>query len=501
MQPRLLARHVGNLLAIVGLAMLIPALYALLAGEDAAWWAFVASSALAVAAGAALRFRTPAEELHIRTAVGVVTLGWAAAAAVSALPFALSGATPHWADALFEAFAGVTATGATVITGLEAQPRAVLLWRSLLQWFGGMGIVVLFVSVFPRIGMGAIQLFRAEVPGPQPEKILPRLSETAKLLWGIYGGLTAAAAALLLLAGLEPFDAVNHALTAVSTGGFSTRSAGVAALNNPAAEVVLTLFMFLGATNFMLQYRLFRHGDWRAARRDAEFRLYAALALGGGLLIAMALWAGPGGGAPDGAGGAAAARTPPGEALRRGLFHSVSMLSTTGFAAADYTLWPGLAQAVLFLLMFSGGSAGSTAGGPKVVRVLLAAKHGWGEIQRVLHPRSVRMARMGDAPVPAPVFSAVAAFLFLYMLTWFVSIVALAALGVPFPDAAGAAISALGNIGPGFGAIGPAHTFAPFSSAAKVYLSLLMLVGRLEVLSVFVLFRPDFWDRRRHRRA
>src|SRR5690606_8921072 len=171
------------------------------------------------------------------------------------------------------------------------------------------------------------------------------------------------------------------------------------------------------------------------------------------------------------------------------------------FAAADYTLWPALAQAVLFLLMFSGGSAGSTAGGLKVVRVLLAAKHGWGEIQRVLHPRSVRMARMGDAPVPAPVFSAVAAVLFRPMLAWCVGVGPLPALGGPFPDAAGAAVPALGNLGPGFGAIGPAHTFAPFSSAAKVYLSLLMLVGRLEVLSVFVLFRPDFWDRRRHRRA
>ena len=255
--------------------------------------------------------------------------------------------------------------------------------------------------------------------------------------------------------------------------------------------------MFLGATNFMLQYRLFRFGDWRGMRDDAEFRLYAALAAGGGLFIAASLWAGNGGEALPPAG---AALPSGGGALRHGFFHAVSIMSTTGFAAADYTLWPALAQAVLFVLMFVGGSAGSTAGGPRVARVLFAVKHGWGEIQRVLHPRAVRVVRMGDAPVPASVFAAVAAFIFVYMVTWFVSIVVLAAVGLPFPDAAVAAISALGNIGPGFGAVGPAETFAAFSPTAKLYLALLMLVGRLEVLNVFVLFRPEFWDRRPHRR-
>lgn len=485
MQLRILVRHVGNLLAIVALTMLVPVVFAWWADEAAARTAFLVSAAVTASVGLVLRIRTEEEELNVRTAVGVVTIGWAAAAVASALPFLLLGA--HWSDALFEAVAGVTTTGATAINELEWQPRALLLWRSMLQWFGGMGIVVLFVSVFPQLGIGAIQLFRAEVPGPQPEKLLPRLSETSKLLWGIYGLLTGLAALLLMLTGLAPFDAINHALTTVSTGGFSTRSAGMAAFASPAAEIVVIVFMFLGAMNFVLLYRLIRFGDFRAVRRDEEFRLYTTFALVGGLLMAASLWLGQ--------------RVPVGAAVRHGLFQAVSIMTTTGFAAGDYTLWPPLAQAVLFVLMFVGGSAGSTAGGPKVVRILVALKHGVGEMRRLLHPRVVRVVRIGDAPLPTTVFAAVTAFLFVYMTTWFVSIIVLGALGVPLADGIVAAISALGNIGPGFGAIGPTETFSDFSPAAKLYLSLLMLVGRLEMLSVFVLFQPEFWDRRPKRRV
>lgn len=485
MQPSVLVRHVGNVLLLVAVAMLIPAAYALLAGEASAGNAFLLSTVFTAAVGIALRVRTTDEELSVRTALGVVTLGWTAAGVASALPLGLLGLS--WVDALFEAVSAVTATGATVLHDVEGQPRALLLWRSVLQWFGGVGIIVLFTSVFPRLGIGAIQLFRAEVTGPHPEKLLPRLSESSKLLWVIYGLLTAAAAVLLVLAGMPVFDAINHALTTVSTGGFSTRNAGVAAFGSAAVEMVITLFMFLGATNFMLLYRVLRLGDWRAARGDAEFRLYVGLIVAGGLLIAAALWL--------------QHAESPGEALRHGLFQAAAVVSTTGFAAADYTLWPHLAQAVLFVLMFIGGSAGSTAGGPKVIRILVAVKHGAGEILRLLHPRSVRVVRVDDEPVPQPVFAAVTAFLFVYMGTWFVSIVVLAALGLSLPDAAVAAISALGNIGPGFGNIGPTDTFSGFAAPVKVYLMLLMLVGRLEVLSVFVLLLPGFWDRLPTRRV
>lgn len=484
MQPRLLAHHVGNLLLIVAVAMLVPAAYGSLAGEGESSALFLLSGAITAVVGALLRVRTPEDALNIRTALGVVTLGWAGAGVASALPLWLSGLP--WVDAFFEAVSGVTTTGATAVSNVETLDRSLLLWRSMLQWLGGMGIVVLSASVFPRLGIGAIQLFRAEVSGPQPEKLLPRLSETSKLLWRLYALLTAAAALLFWRAGMPIFDAVNHAMTTVSTGGFSTRSEGIATFQSPAVETVATVFMFLGATNFMLLYRVFRRGQWRALL-DEEFRLYFAFVAGGGLLIAASLWL--------------QHAEPLGTAVRRGLFQVASVISSTGFAAADFTSWPPLAQAVLFLVMFVGGSAGSTAGGPKVIRILIALKHGVGEIRRMLHPRSVRVVRLADAPVANEAFAAVTAFLSVYMVTWFGSIVVLSALGLSVSDAAAVAISTLGNIGVGFGAMAPTETLAGLSAGAKLYLSFLMLAGRLELLSVFLLLQPEFWARGPRRRV
>ena len=485
MQLRLLVYLVGRITLLVGISMLVPLVYALVSGDGSAR-AFALSVACVLVLGG-LMARPAEAELDGRTALGVVTLGWAAAGVAGALPFWFAGVFPHWTDALFESISGFTTTGATVMTNLAAQPRALLLWRSLLQWLGGMGIIVLFMSVFPRLGIGAGQLFRAEVPGPQPEKILPRVAESARVLWLIYLGLTVAAALLLRLTGLAWFDAVNHALTAVATGGYSTHDAGVAAFANPWAETVLLLCMFLGGTNFFLQYRLFRFGDWRAAATDREFWVYSALLLGAGLLIALDLrW-------ETGAGW--------GSVLRTGLFQAVSIMTTTGYTVADYTRWPALSQAALFALMWVGGSSGSTSGGPKVVRWIVLVKHGFHELSRLLHPRAVQVLRIGDRNVPERVISAVSGFVVLYVIMWFASTVVLAGMGLDAVTAAAAAIASLGNIGPGFGALGPAHTFAGLAPGAKLFLSFLMLVGRLEVLVVLVLFHPAFWELRPRRGA
>lgn len=485
MEPRLLAHLVGRLVFLLGLFMLVPAAYALLAGEGTAA-AFGLSAALVLLPSLVLA-RPVDQELDIRTALGVVTFGWAAASLAGALPFWLAGAVPHWADAVFESVSSFTTTGATVLTGLAARPRSLLLWRSLLQWLGGMGIIVLFVSVFPRLGLGSGQLFRAELPGPSPEKLLPRLAENARMLWILYAALTAAAALLLRLTGIEWFDAINHALTTVATGGHSTRDAGVLAWANPWAEGVLLLFMFLGGTNFYLQYRLFRFGDWRTAAADREFWAYTGLMAAAGVFIALDLYWETGTGL--------------GKGLRLGLFQAVSVMTTTGHTAADYTLWPALSQALLFALMWVGGSAGSTSGGPKVVRWLVLVKHGFQEISRLLHPRSVQVLRVGERTVSERVVSAVGGFLVLYVIIWFISVVVLAGMGLDPVSAAAAGIASLGNIGPGFGAIGPGHTFAAFSPAAKLFMAFLMLVGRLEVLVVLVLLHPAFWERRPRRRA
>ncbi len=486
MQPLLLLRLIGRILVMIGLFMLIPFAYALAVADPTAR-AFGWSAAHALVAGWLLGRIRADEELEPRTAIAVVTLGWAAAGVAGALPFWFAGVFPHWADALFESVSGFSTTGATVMMDLDHQPRALLLWRSLLQWLGGMGIIVLFVSVFPRLGMGSQQLFRAEVPGPAPEKLLPRVAESGRMLWVIYLALTAAAALLLLGTGVSGFDAVNHALTAVATGGYSTHDASVAAWNNPLAEWVLILFMFLGGTNFVLQYRLFRHGDWRTAAGDREFWTYAGLLAAASLAIAVDLHLETGSGL--------------GGSLRPAVFQAVSVMTTTGYTSEAYTLWPALSQAVLFVLMWVGGSAGSTSGGPKVIRLLVLVKHGLKEINQVLHPRAVQIVRIGDRPVSERVFAAVAGFVFLYLTAWFVSVVVLAATGLDVVTATSAAIASLGNIGPGFGAIGPGHTFAPLPAAAKLYLSFLMIVGRLEVLFVLVLFHPAFWERRTRRRV
>lgn len=486
MQPLLLAHLVGRLVFLVGLCMLIPLAFALATGDPTVR-AFGLSAALVLTAGFALARIPLAEELEARTAIAVVTLGWAAAGVAGALPFWFSGVFAHWTDALFESVSGFTTTGATVMTHIAAQPRAILLWRSLLQWLGGMGIIVLFVSVFPGLGIGSVQLFKAEVPGPAPEKLLPRVAESGRLLWGIYLALTAAAVALLLLAGLDWFDAVNHGLTSVATGGYSTYDASVAAFANPLAEWVLVLFMFLGGTNFVLQYRLFRLGDWRAVVADREFWTYTGLLLGASLLVTLDLHR------ETGAGVLAC--------LRPAVFQAVSVMTTTGYTTASYDRWPPLSQAVLFVLMWVGGSAGSTSGGPKVIRLLVLVKHGIKELNRLLHPRAVQVLRIGDRPVSEQVFAAMAGFVFLYLTLWFASVVVLAGLGLDLVTAASAAIASLGNIGPGFGAIGPGHTFAGLSPAVKLYLALLMIIGRLEVLIVLVLFHPAFWERRVRRRV
>ena len=476
----------GRLVFLLGLCMLIPLAFAAATGDPTAR-AFGVSAASVIAVGFAMG-RIPLDgELEARTAIAVVTLGWAAAGVVGALPFWLSGIFPHWTDALFESVSGFTTTGATVMANIAAQPRALLLWRSLLQWLGGMGIIVLFVSVFPRLGIGSVQLFRAEVPGPAPEKLLPRVAESGQLLWVIYLALTAAAAALLLLTGLDWFDAVNHALTAVATGGYSTRDTSVAAFANPMAEWVLVLFMFLGGTNFVLQYRLFRLGDWRAVAADREFWTYTGLLLAASVFIMADLHLKTGAGIW--------------ESLRLGVFHAVSVMTTAGFTTASYDLWPPLSQAVLFVLMWVGGSAGSTSGGPKVIRLLVLVKHGIKELNRLLHSRAVQVLRIGDRPVSERVFAAVAGFVFLYLTVWFASVLVLAGLGLDLVTAASAAIASLGTIGPGFGAIGPGHTYAALPPPAKLYLAFLMIVGRLEVLIVLVLFHPAFWEWRLRRRV
>lgn len=478
-------RHlVGSLVALFGAAMAAPFAYAAFTGEPVLL-AFGLPMTAALAAGWLLRRggkRAQAEEIGIHEVVLVVTGGWCAAALLGAAPFLLAGALPNPVDALFESVSGFTTTSATVFVDVEAQPRSILVWRALLNWLGGLGIVVLFVSLFPRPGSGGNQLFRTEMSSLATEKIRPRIRETARILWELYAGLTLAAALLLWAAGLPLFDAVLHALSTVSTGGFSTRNASLAAFSNPAAEVVAAVFMFLGATNFALLYRAVRRGEAAALLTNREFQAYAGVILGASLLAAAAL--ARQGGEPFGA------------ALRAAVFQVVSVISTTGFAIVDYTAWPPAAAAVLLTLMFVSGMSGSTAGGPKMIRIVIAAKHGMYGIVKLLHPRSVTQMRLGDLKVPEALTMSVGSFLFLYLLIFAASAVILSFAGLDPHTAAWTAIASLGNTGPAFGELGPFGSYAGLPAWVKLYLCFLMLAGRLEIYSVLILFFPSFWSRK-----
>lgn len=475
---------IGSLISLVGISMIAPLAYAVAVGEPTII-AFSVTCGFSLALGWMLRrggLVHQTEDIGIHEVMIVVVGAWCGAALVGAAPFFLSEVLPNPIDALFESVSGFTTTSATVFANVEVQPRSILIWRALLNWLGGLGIIVLFVSVFSRLGVGGNQLFRAEMSSLTTEKIRPRIHETAMLLWGLYTGLTAIAALLLWAVGIPLFDAVLHALSTVSTGGFSTRNTSMAAFANPGADVIITVFMFLGATNFALLYRCFRHGEAGALTRNREFQAFLGVALGAGLLVAMGLFS--------------TGQAHLGSALRVGMFQVVSIISTTGFATADYTWWPPQAVTVLFAAMFISGMSGSTAGGPKMIRIVIAAKHALNGIVKLLHPRSVLQMRLGDLKISDQLTMAVGSFLFLYLLVFVASFVILSFAGFDIATTASMAIAALGNIGTGFGTLGPFHNYALLPGWVKLYLSFLMLLGRLEIYSLFIVFLPSFWSRK-----
>lgn len=499
---RAVAGVLGALLAALGGVLLVPAGVAAVFGERAAAWAFAGTGVAALGLGTAVwvLLRPRAEDdLRVREAFAVVALAWALLSLVGAVPVALAAGLAY-TDAVFETVSGFTTTGASVLGGggnppVEAVGRGVLLWRSLAQWLGGMGIIVLGLAVLPILGVGGMQLFRAEVAGPAVDKLTPRVRQTAARLWGIYVGLTGLLA-LLLLPVLGPFDALNHALTTMATGGFSTRTESVAAFGSAYVETVLTLFMVLAGMNFALHAAVLRRGDLGAVWRSEEFRVYAGLLVLATAALALALWVPAAATLPEEVGlGEPIRFAALGDALRHAAFQAASILTTTGFAASDYERWPALGMGVVFLLFFIGGMAGSTAGGVKVVRVVLLLKNALREVQRLLHPQAVLPLRLDHRVVPPEVLRNVLSFAVLYIGLVFAGTGALAFLGVDLLTAFGASLSCAGNVGPGFGTVGPAETYAHLPAAGKWVLAALMLAGRLEIFTVLVLFVPGFWRR------
>lgn len=463
----------GRLLMTLAVALLVP-VAAALAIDRKAIVPFVVSSAIVGAAGllAQSAFRQQGQfRFGRREAILLVTSAWVTASIAGSLPYVMTHGAGFWIDALFESVSGFTTTGASVLPDPSAEPAAILLWRSLTQWLGGMGIIVLGIAVLPRLAVGGMELLGAEAPGPVTEKLTPRIAQTGKALWGIYALLTAIEAGVLYLLGMSVFDAINHAFATMATGGFSTQAASVAAYRSPAIEYVVTLFMVLAGVNFALHFKLLR-GRVGEVLRDAELRLYLGILAICTLLVSLNLvWA---------------AGRDWLDALRLSAFQVTTMVTTTGFATDDFDAWPAFSRALLFALMFIGGCAGSTGGSVKVVRVMIVCKKLLVDVKRFVQPNAVLPVRIGRRAVPDEVVASVTTFLIMFVSLFAIGGLALAAFGLDLVSALSASAACLGNIGPGFALFGPTQNFSAVAGPAKLVLVGLMIVGRLELYTVLV---------------
>ena len=480
MNPRAVLRVLGVVVAAVGVAMLPSAVFALVDGtRDLV--PFLISAGVSLAAGFGLVAGTRGRvDLGVRDGFAIVSFGWLGCAVFGAMPFFLSGVCPNPVDALFESMSGFTTTGATIFEDIEALPRGILFWRSMTHWLGGMGIVVLSVAVLPALGVGGMQLFRAEVPGPSADRLSPRIQNTAKILWGVYVGLSAAEAILLTVGGMNWFDSLCHTFGTMATGGFSTKNASIGHYDSAYIHAVVTVFMFLAGANFSLHYWLLKRRFTHYAR-DEEFRFYVIVAAAATAILWLNLVLRMG--------------EAPLHGLQLASFQAVSILTTTGYGTADFLLWGFGAQVLLFLLMFFGGCAGSTGGSMKHMRILLLGKHALRELRRLLHRQAVFNVKFNGTRVQDETMTNVLGFFLLFMLVFAACTLALAAMGLDLETSAGAAAATLGNIGPGLGEVGPASTYTDLPHAAKVLLSFCMMLGRLELFTVLVLLMPMFWRR------
>ena len=473
------ARYAPYLLGLtnVVLAALLALFSVAAAVQGEPWRGFMAAALLAAVVGVGLRrLGGPGHEPTRREALLTVLLAWTIVPLVGAVPFMIDGPLAPL-DALFESASGFTTTGATMFTDYTAVSRSLFLWRALTQWIGGIGIIVLFIATFPQLSIAGRQLFTTEAPGPEHEPLLPRLRTTAMAILSVYGGLTLACAFAYLIAGMEPFDAVANALTTLSAGGFSPAARSFEDYA-PAMSWVAIVFMAFAGANFALLYRAAVGRPW-ALWRDPEFRTYLGVLVLGGLSLAALLvteygWS---------------------EALRHGFFQAFSITTSTGYASADFATWSPASHGLLVMMMLIGGSAGSAAGGVKVVRWLILSRVATREVRHVMHPRAVLPVRLGARVVPDDVIRAVSAFITLYVALLVITAVGLVLLGSDEVTALSAALATLGNIGPGFGAVGPMATYAELHPLAKAWLTFAMIAGRLEVVTVFVVFTRAWWRR------
>ncbi len=410
----------------------------------------------------------------------IVSIGWILFSIFGSFPYLLSGEINSFTDAFFETISGFTTTGASILNEIEVLPHGLLFWRSLTQWLGGMGIIVMSLAILPLIGVGGMQLFVAEVPGPTPDKLHPRIKETAKRLWAIYIIFTISETILLRIGGMKLFDAVCHSFATMATGGYSTKTASLAYWDSPYIHYVVIIFMFLAGTNFTLSY-FAMHLNFKKVWRNEEFRYYASFILGFTILLTIIL---------------SVTEIQSGEeSFRHSLFQVVSIITTTGFVTFDYLSWIPLVGIILFMMMFFGGSAGSTGGGIKILRIVLLLKNSTMELKRLIHPNAVIPVRFNKNAVSPDILNNVFAFVSFYILTMIVAVIVMASMGYDLGTSFGSVAATLGNIGPGIGLVGPVENYSHFPDFGKWFLSFLMLIGRLELFTVLILFSPGFWKK------
>lgn len=480
MSLKKVANVAGLLQIFVACSMFLTGLVAVLYGDSDAIAFFLAGSVTLVLGGGTYLSTRFDDEVTLREGFAIVTMAWVTTAIFGSLPYIFSGVVDSPVPALFESMSGFTTTGATVFSDIEALPHGILLWRSMTHWIGGMGIIVLVIAVLPYLGIGGMQLFRAEVSGPAPERLRPRITQTAKLLWLVYFGMTAAIGLLYLLGGMSSFDAINHAFSTVATGGFSTKNTSFAEMSS-FIQWVTIIFMYIGGVNYALHFRAIT-GDMRYLQ-DEEWKFFTiVLVSAAGIVTTLNFLAG------DAVGE---------QVIRDGIFQVLAITTTTGYVSADYDLWVPGARMVLFALFFFGGMAGSTSGGVKALRVMLLLKQAANELRKHLHPRAVLVTRIGGNPIKEEVAARVVGFLMLYLILCMAGALALAMTGIEPLTAISGSIASVGNVGPSFAGLGPTDNYGWMSEPGLGVLTFLMLVGRLEIYTVLLLFHPELWKSRK----
>jgi trk system potassium uptake protein TrkH len=479
MHYRLIIHSIGNLLILLALTMFFPVLWSI-KDNSTDLTAFLLAIALTLLAGFLMRLFKPEGKFSRREGFVIVGVGWVVIVIFGALPLYLSGAVPSFTDAYFEIMSGFTTTGATVIGDVESLGRGIIFWRSLTVWIGGMGIIVLSVVVFSIFGGGAA-MFHAEAPNLVPEKIMPRLKQTALALWGIYSGISLIQIIALKLAGLSFFDSIIYTFDAIGTGGFSSRLVNAGAYNSRVIEIILLIFMTIAGLKFPLYYRAIQKRSLKPIYTNPEAKGYffiitmAACLLTGSLVTGMKL--------------------PVLKALRYAVFQVISSLSTTSFSIDDFSRWPPFAQALLFILVFIGGCSGSCAGGIKIARVIILFEYMKKQIKKAVRPRLVIQAKLGEAHIQDSVVHEILAFFFIYVLLFVVGGMILTATGLDLVSAFSASAAAIGNIGPGLAEVGPLSNYGFLHPLAKWTMIFLMLAGRLEIFTILVMFSRSFWKR------